>query len=180
MLIRQSIAGYSRDVLLIADLSKSKNRAPTLSVDARFFLFYLFYDTEQYIEHEFRFICTPTLDSIIESENALNRARSVKFYVLTKFDKEYKIETSNKLNRGIKMSTKERYGTAVWEAIADLTQHDVGFSHVWVSAGEVAKKAGVSRNTAKKYLCALWEMGDVNCAVIDGVTGFRAKVVRGY
>lgn len=59
------------------------------------------------------------------------------------------------------MSTKERYGTAVWDAIIALEdalgENDWG----WHSAGEVAKVAGVSRNTARKYLDILYENGNV-------------------
>lgn len=75
------------------------------------------------------------------------------------------------------MSTKERYGTAVWEAIAALTDHKVGQGCVYIGAGEIAKKAGVSKPTAKKYLSELWEMGHVKIAIIDGHTGFRAEVI---
>ena len=73
------------------------------------------------------------------------------------------------------MSTKQRYGNAVWEAISDLTNHKVGKEHEYVSVGEVANRAGVSFPTAKKYLAALWEMGDVTVAKVGDVTGFRAK-----
>lgn len=75
------------------------------------------------------------------------------------------------------MSTKERYGTAVWDAIAALTSHKVGEGCVYHGVGEVASKAGVSKPTAKKYLAALWEMGHVKIAIIDGHTGFRAEVI---
>lgn len=78
------------------------------------------------------------------------------------------------------MSTKQRYGNAVWDAIAKLTDHRLGQGHVWVTVGEVAKEAGVSKPTARKYLNALWEMGDVLATVVGGKVGYRAKIVRGY
>jgi hypothetical protein len=74
------------------------------------------------------------------------------------------------------VSTKERYGTMVWSALVDLTDNRVGYSHKWVSVGEVANKAQVSLPTAKKYLLSLWEMGHASCAMIDHISGFRANV----
>jgi predicted ArsR family transcriptional regulator len=59
------------------------------------------------------------------------------------------------------MSTKQRYGTAVWEAINRICDNVVGYH----SIGEVAKEAGVTKPTAKKYLEILVENGDIE--VID-------------
>lgn len=74
------------------------------------------------------------------------------------------------------MSTKQRYGDAVLKAIQDITSHKVGESGVYVGVGQVAKKAGVSKPTAKKYLIMLWEMMYVKIVIIDGVMGYRAEV----
>jgi len=53
------------------------------------------------------------------------------------------------------MSTKERYGTLVWDAIVQISQTSTPF----MSVGEVADKAQVSRQTAKKYLEQLIKTG---------------------
>lgn len=59
------------------------------------------------------------------------------------------------------MSTKERYGTAVWDALCALEDALTPDDWGWHSAGEVAEKAGVSRTTAKKYLDMMYEMNSV-------------------
>lgn len=59
------------------------------------------------------------------------------------------------------MSTKERYGTEVWNAICRLEDKLTPEQWGWHSAGEVGKEAGVSRNTARKYLDMLYENGNV-------------------
>lgn len=59
------------------------------------------------------------------------------------------------------MSTKERYGTAVWEALVALEDGLAHDAWGWHSAGDVAEKAGVSRTTAKKYLDMMYKMGNV-------------------
>jgi hypothetical protein len=73
---------------------KSKNRAPTLFRRSAVLLFCLFYDTERYMEHDLGFYDTPTLDTAIKNQNALKRAYSVKFDVLTKLDKRYNLYSS--------------------------------------------------------------------------------------
>lgn len=50
------------------------------------------------------------------------------------------------------MSTKERYGSAVWDALCTFSVYENGNEIGWVTAGEVADKAGVSVPTARKYL----------------------------
>ena len=59
------------------------------------------------------------------------------------------------------MSHKERFGTAVWEAIIRLEDALDDDAWGWHSAGEVAEEAGVSRTTAKKYLDMMYEMKKV-------------------
>jgi Mn-dependent DtxR family transcriptional regulator len=65
------------------------------------------------------------------------------------------------------MSTKERYGTAVWDAIVALHMALSDDAWGWHRVGEIAKKAGVSRPTARKYLEGLYEMGHVR-VIKDG------------
>lgn len=57
------------------------------------------------------------------------------------------------------MSTKERYGTAVWQALVALDESD-GYGWAYQTVGEVAVEAGVSSPTARKYLDELCEMGN--------------------
>lgn len=57
------------------------------------------------------------------------------------------------------MSTKQRYGSAVWKALAHITRHYAHDNIIWATVGEVSKQAGVSKPTAKKYLTTLVEMG---------------------
>ena len=59
------------------------------------------------------------------------------------------------------MSTKERYGNAVWSAMCDLSY--MVDTYIWVSltVGEIADKAGVSKMTARKYLNELADMGKI-------------------
>lgn len=58
------------------------------------------------------------------------------------------------------MSTSERYGTAVFNAIWDMEQEDES-GWFYATVGEVAQRAGVTKPTASKYLKALYEMGKV-------------------
>ena len=57
------------------------------------------------------------------------------------------------------MSTEERYGTDVWKALIANTRVLADVYVQWATVGEVAQGAGVSRNTAKKYLERLVDMG---------------------
>jgi Fic family protein len=63
--------------------------------------------------------------------------------------------TSDKHRKRDKMSTKERYGTEVWQAVITLSFSDGKNMHPLLSVGDVAAMAGVSRDTAKKYLMEL-------------------------
>lgn len=58
------------------------------------------------------------------------------------------------------MSTTERYGNAVWEAIVKMEQGDES-GWFYATVGEVAEVAGVTKPTAAKYLNKLYEMGRV-------------------
>ena len=53
------------------------------------------------------------------------------------------------------MSTKERFGSLVWAAIVQISQSSTPF----MTVGEVAELAQVSRPTAKKYMAQLLETG---------------------
>lgn len=50
------------------------------------------------------------------------------------------------------MSTKQRYGTAVWEAVVHFDKLWNDGHTAFRTAGEIAKFAGVSIPTARKYL----------------------------
>ncbi len=64
------------------------------------------------------------------------------------------------------MSTTERYGTLVWEALLRLHARVSAGVWEWHSVGEISIEAGVSRPTTRKYLMMLSEMGNVR--VISG------------
>jgi len=57
------------------------------------------------------------------------------------------------------MSTKERYGSSVWDALIKNTRVYANVYVQWATVGEVATTAGVSRGTAKKYLEMLVSTG---------------------
>jgi len=58
------------------------------------------------------------------------------------------------------MSTKERYGTAVWLALVELFMEPTTSDEAWITVGEVARRAGCSNPTAKKYLDELRDKGN--------------------
>lgn len=70
------------------------------------------------------------------------------------------------------MSTNERYGTIVWNAVCALARE---YSPV-VMMGEVAKAAQVSLPTAKKYLDKLHDLGHVERHITS--SGIRVYIVR--
>lgn len=55
------------------------------------------------------------------------------------------------------MTTRQRYGEAVWSAAVRVA-HAAKYMKGYVMVGEVAKEAGVSRVTARKYLRELVAM----------------------
>lgn len=60
------------------------------------------------------------------------------------------------------MSTVERYGTEVWQAILGLDADAIAEGATyWFSCSQVAKRGGVSVPTARKYLRALCASGHV-------------------
>lgn len=71
------------------------------------------------------------------------------------------------------MSTKERYGTYVYEALIAQTRFYAWGVDVWATVGEVAKVARVSRNTAKKYLEELVSMGHAKKMQFGSRVGYR-------
>jgi len=60
------------------------------------------------------------------------------------------------------MSTNERYGTLVWNAIVELDAIvQVTGESYWLTTKQIAKRAGVSLPTCRKYLSALVGGGHV-------------------
>lgn len=59
------------------------------------------------------------------------------------------------------MSTKERFGTLVWDAARVVQRHVAAQAGYGFAVGEVAAQAGVSKPTARKYLALLVEQGYV-------------------
>lgn len=72
------------------------------------------------------------------------------------------------------MSTKERYGSAVWSAVQELSFLVEARMYCLLTVGEVAKKAGVSKPTAKKYLDLLAKEGYMHKSVFPSVTFYRS------
>lgn len=73
------------------------------------------------------------------------------------------------------MSTKERYGTEVWNALVATTRVYANVYVQWATVGEVSQKAGVSRGTAKKYLDALVTMGQARSMKFGKRTGYSVS-----
>jgi response regulator of citrate/malate metabolism len=84
--------------------------------------------------------------------------------------------TSTNILRIEEMSTKERYGTAIYEALGEHTYQLADMYIQWATIGEVAKRAGVSRPTAKKYLDLLVEMGRVKSMKFGARTGYALEI----
>lgn len=57
------------------------------------------------------------------------------------------------------MSNKHRYAIAVGDAVHELSYLVESTMYVFLSVGEIAKKAEVSKPTAKKYLDTFVESG---------------------
>lgn len=70
------------------------------------------------------------------------------------------------------MSTMERYGTAVWQGLLASTITLANVYQQWATVGEVARAAGVSEPTAKKYLTMLVEKGDAKCMKFGNRMGY--------
>ena len=74
------------------------------------------------------------------------------------------------------MSTNERYGTIVWDALCAIAADDMVGYDVWASATAVGEKGGVSAVTARKYLDTLVGMGSAECVSFGGIKGYRVAV----
>lgn len=133
--------------------------------------------TEQSIERDFRFIRQKGPNYRGGGARRRKGHCGVKLDTLTKLDIRGKFFTSDKPIRSVKMSTKERYGTAVWEALVaiheELKEGDWG----WHSAGQVARRAGVSTTTARKYLDLMYEMGKVRSIGLRGTGYFYQPIL---
>lgn len=70
------------------------------------------------------------------------------------------------------MSTLERYGNEVWEGLNKTTRVYADVYVQWATVGEVAKAAGVTRPTAKKYLDKLVKMGKAKAMKFGKRTGY--------
>lgn len=57
------------------------------------------------------------------------------------------------------MSTKQRYGTMIWNAVNQLHDAFITSGNLVYTVGEVAQKAEVSQPTAAKYLKILAKDG---------------------
>jgi Fic family protein len=73
------------------------------------------------------------------------------------------------------VSTKERYGTEVWQALVASSSDLGGVYRQFATVGEVSDLAGVSRITAKKYLEILVEQGAAERMKFGSRFGYLAK-----
>lgn len=71
------------------------------------------------------------------------------------------------------MSTEERYGTEVWDAVCELSHFVERGIYCFVTIGEVAQQAGVSRGTAKKYLEKARNQGHLSRVTLGKSYGYR-------
>jgi len=74
------------------------------------------------------------------------------------------------------VSTTERYGNAVWLALTEIFNAPETKDDEWITIGEVAERAGVSRPTAKKYLELLKTAGHAKRVCL----GKRRDLIMGY
>jgi len=58
------------------------------------------------------------------------------------------------------MSHEERYGTLVWQALVAVFNAPTTPDDGWITIGQVAKEAKVTKPTAAKYLAKLLIMGE--------------------
>ena len=58
------------------------------------------------------------------------------------------------------MSHEERYGTLVWQALTALFNRADTPDDGWITVGQVAKMAQITKPTAAKYLAKLQKMGE--------------------
>lgn len=78
------------------------------------------------------------------------------------------------------MSTKERYGGAVWDAVRSAEFDCRKNNRAGFAVGEIATRAGVSKPTARKYLVELVEMREIIAYVTPwGYSVYRAPRIEG-
>lgn len=99
--------------------------------------------------------------------------RCDRYCLLQTHVKGVKVNTSDTSNRDEVMSTKERFGTLVWDALAVMLTDPDRADNEWFGVGEVAKQADVSKVTARKYLEQLEEMGNVKSVRVGSAVGYR-------
>lgn len=129
------------------------------------FLFYMFYETERYTEHENAFYAPLMAVAIIEKQSALKPPYRVKFCHSTKHFKTDNLFLSTNIYRMENMSTNQRYGDAVWAAILEIQRQCVEEDRsYWFTVTDVASGAGVSKPTARKYMTKLKEWGRIHRA----------------
>lgn len=61
--------------------------------------------------------------------------------------------------------TQQRNGNRVWEAALDVSEGMSDTWDGWMTVGEIARQAGVSKPTAAKYLEKAHEAGFLRCFV---------------
>jgi predicted transcriptional regulator of viral defense system len=67
----------------------------------------------------------------------------------------------------------ERYGNAVWAGCLSAAKNEQGDYYAYFTVGDVSKAAGVSKNTARKYLEYLYENGNIKRLKTPRVTLYR-------
>lgn len=81
------------------------------------------------------------------------------------------------------MSHEERYGTLVWNALVAIFNQPDTPDDGWITVGEVAKEAKITKPTASKYLNKLLSMGNAKRVCIGkgkaSVAAFRPEWGRG-
>lgn len=74
------------------------------------------------------------------------------------------------------MSHEERYGTLVWNALVVVFNSPDTPDDGWITVGDVAKQADVTKPTAAKYLNKLIAMGQAKRVCV----GSGRSLVIGY
>lgn len=75
------------------------------------------------------------------------------------------------------MSTREQIvGDFVWRALVAVGESKQGVWRGYATCNEVAKSAGLSKPTVRKYLDKLVELGAIKCSGKDGLMTVLYKI----
>lgn len=134
---------------------------------------------EQLIERENAPISPPTPSPMAKTENPAKCPKSPKYWHLQKLSRLDILFLSLIDLQEQKMSTKQRYAELVWRAVEEIFYEGTPGRFEYLSVGEVAKKAGVSKPTVAKYLKEFHEAGYMDALKVGNAICFRVIAQEG-